>query len=209
MPDPSAIWTRGDDHHTEWGGSPLTTKDLRPHYFNDFVIRRCQELGSAVDWKVDANPFEGGSDHVPFLAANKPGVLMWHFTDQFYHTDNDRLDKVSRRELANSSICALVVALTLTSADQVTARAVIRDVESSAMRRLQVESELSRRAISSDESRATQSLILATWGDYYRDAIRTLADIEVGGPSAETRRAIAAAALRVEAAARKLTKRLP
>ena len=24
MPDPSAIWTRGDEHHSEWGGRPLT-----------------------------------------------------------------------------------------------------------------------------------------------------------------------------------------
>ena len=26
MPDPSAVWTRGEDHHTEWGGSPLTRR---------------------------------------------------------------------------------------------------------------------------------------------------------------------------------------
>lgn len=209
MPDPSAIWTRGEDHHTEWGGSPMVAKDLRPHYFNDFVIRRCQELGSATGWTVASNPFEGGSDHVPFLEANKPGVLMWHFTDQFYHTDNDRLDKVSRRELANSSVCALVVALTLTSADQRTAHAVVRDVESAAMHRLKAESALSRHAIAGGGSRAIESQILATWGDYYRDAIRTVTELEVGGPSAVTRREIVAAAMRVEAMAREQRNRLP
>ena len=30
MPDPSAVWTRGDDHHTEWGGSPLRVDQLTP-----------------------------------------------------------------------------------------------------------------------------------------------------------------------------------
>ena len=24
MPDPSAVWTRGDENHSEWGGSPIT-----------------------------------------------------------------------------------------------------------------------------------------------------------------------------------------
>ena len=38
MPDPSAIWTRGDDHHTEWGGSVLTEDQMTPHFYNDFVI---------------------------------------------------------------------------------------------------------------------------------------------------------------------------
>jgi hypothetical protein len=37
MPDPSAVWTRGEDHHTEWGGSPMTVAQLTPHYLNDFV----------------------------------------------------------------------------------------------------------------------------------------------------------------------------
>ena len=31
MPDPSAIWTRGDDKHTEWGGRPLAEKVSRAH----------------------------------------------------------------------------------------------------------------------------------------------------------------------------------
>ena len=47
------------------------------------------------------NPFEGGSDHTPFLKFKKPGALFWHFTDVFYHTDGDRLDMVSKPELAN------------------------------------------------------------------------------------------------------------
>jgi len=36
MPDPSAIWTRGNDKHTEWGGKVMTLEDMKPHYLNDF-----------------------------------------------------------------------------------------------------------------------------------------------------------------------------
>src|SRR5690606_38909859 len=31
MPDPSAIWTRGEDEHSEWGGEPITKEGLMPH----------------------------------------------------------------------------------------------------------------------------------------------------------------------------------
>src|SRR5205823_10730208 len=65
MPDPSAVWTRGDDRHTEWGGSPLTKDRIRPHYFNDFLLARCLEQAAATGWVVRTNPFEGGSDHTP------------------------------------------------------------------------------------------------------------------------------------------------
>ncbi|MEP6990928.1 MAG: M28 family peptidase, partial [bacterium] len=79
MPDPSAVWTRGDDHHSEWGGSPITKDKIVPHYFNDFLLARCLDQASTNGWIVRTNPFEGGSDHTPFLTFKKPGVLFWHF----------------------------------------------------------------------------------------------------------------------------------
>src|SRR5215467_9626310 len=162
MPDPSAVWTRGDDHHTEWGGGPISLDSLRPHYYNDFVLDRCLDQAAVTGWVVRTNPFEGGSDHVPFLDAHKPGVLFWHFTDVYYHTDGDRLDKVSEQELVNSGLAALVSALTLTSADGPTARALVDEVERAAVRRLDTELALSRQAIASDGSQATEADILRT-----------------------------------------------
>ena len=197
MPDPSAIWTRGDDHHTEWGGRPLTKADLVPHYFNDFLLARCADQAVQTGWVVRANPFEGGSDHTPFLEFKKPGVLFWHFTDVYYHTDGDRLDKVSEQELVNSGLAALVSALTLTSADGPTVRALVGEVERAAVKRLDTELALSRQAIASDGSQATEADILRTWTDYYVASIHTMGDIELGGSSAETRTAIDAAAQRV------------
>ncbi|MBL0891715.1 MAG: M28 family peptidase, partial [Gemmatimonadaceae bacterium] len=92
MPDPSAVWVRGEDQHSEWGGRPLAEKDIRAHWFNDFVRNRCLDRARQTNWVVKANPFEGGSDHTPFLNSSIPAVLLWHFTDQFYHTDLDRIE---------------------------------------------------------------------------------------------------------------------
>lgn len=197
MPDPSAIWTRGDDHHTEWGGRPLTKADLVPHYFNDYLLARCADEAAQTGWVVRANPFEGGSDHTPFLQFKKPGVLFWHFTDVYYHTDGDRLDKVSEQELVNTGTAALISALTLTLADGPTARALVGEIERAAVHRLDTELALSKHAIAAGGPRATEEDILRTWTDYYVASIRTMTDIEVGGSSPETRAAIDAAAQRV------------
>jgi hypothetical protein len=186
MPDPSAIWTRGDDKHSEWGGRPLTKADLRPHYFNDFLLARCLDQAATTGWVVRTNPFEGGSDHTPFLDFNKPGVLFWHFTDVYYHTDGDRLENVSTATLANVGAAASVSVLTLTSADGPTARALVAEVERAARRRIETERGLSRAAISSGGDRAREADILATWIDYYVKAIDVMRDIEVGGSSSET-----------------------
>ncbi|RYD72774.1 MAG: M28 family peptidase, partial [Sphingobacteriales bacterium] len=45
MPDPSAIWTRGTDKHTEWGAGDVKEKDLFPHDFNDFIFDICKSQG--------------------------------------------------------------------------------------------------------------------------------------------------------------------
>lgn len=194
MPDPSAVWTRGDDHHTEWGGRPLSPDRIVPHYFNDVALDRCREQAADADWVVRTNPFEGGSDHVPFLTAGKPGLLFWHFTDVYYHTDGDRLDKVSPATLRNAGVCALVTALTLASADEQTTRFLVARLEDTARRRLATETALSRAALARGAVPDEQRRIVAAWADYYVGAIRAAADIPVGGPDAAIRTAIAAAA---------------
>ena len=199
MPDPSAVWTRGDDHHSEWGGSPITKEQIVPHYFNDFLLARCLEQAATTGWVVRTNPFEGGSDHTPFLTFKKPGVLFWHFTDQFYHTDGDRIDKVSAATLGNVGISALVSALALTSADGVMARTVVDDLERAAVARLDIEVALSHAAIAAGGSATNERDILQTWTDYYDRSLATIADVETGGSSPATVSAIASARARVVA----------
>ncbi len=208
MPDPSAIWTRGEDHHTEWGGSVMTEAQMFPHYYNDFILNRCLDQAKGTSWIVKTNPYEGGSDHTPFIAAKKPGLLLWHFTDVYYHTDGDRIDKVSVDELRNSGIAALISGLTITTADGATARGIIAEVERAAMTRLETERALSADLVSRGGDPATEIHIIKTWGNWYRDALKTAEDIEVGGSSAETRAAITAAVGQVHAATQKAVKSL-
>lgn len=202
MPDPSAVWARGDDKHTEWFGSRSSSRSedqLTPHYFNDFILSRCLEQAAAVRrWVVKTNPYEGGSDHDPFLRAGVPGLLLWHFTDYFYHTDADRLDKVSSSSMSNVGISALVSALTLASANGETARGVVTEVESAAVKRLEAEYELSRAAVASGADVGEERRILRAWRDWYVAALRTTDDIEVGGVSMETKGVIEKAAERIE-----------
>ena len=147
---------------------------------------------------VKTNPFEGGSDHTPFLTAGKPGVLFWHFTDVYYHTDGDRPDMVSTSTLANSANAALVSALTLTTADGVVARSLIAEVQAAAIKRLDTELALSKAELAKGGDAAKERDILETWTDYYIKSIATMNDIEVGGSSPETMKAIEAAQAKVK-----------
>ena len=177
MPDPSAIWTRGNDKHTEWGGSKMSLDQMKPHYLNDFLIEQFQAQGKRANWVVNTNPFEGGSDHVPFLSGNIPSVLFWHFTDQFYHTDNDRLDKVSKETLKNVGTAALVSSYTLLNADENTAKQIIKNIETAAIARLNEELDQGQLAIKNGDKLKTQIEIIEAWEDWYIKAIATTADM--------------------------------
>jgi aminopeptidase YwaD len=174
MPDPSAIWTRGTDKHTEWGAGDVTEKDLFPHYFNDFIFDICKAQGKFANWTVNYNPFEGGSDHTPFLQNKIPGLLMWHFTDVFYHTDNDRIDKVSSTEMKNVGISGLTAAYTLISADENTAIATVSQVKADALTRLKTEFELSKKAIAIGKAADDEKHIIEVWCKWYVDALATV-----------------------------------
>ncbi len=177
MPDPSAIWTRGNDKHTEWGGSKMKLDQMKPHYLNDFLIEQFQAQGKRANWEVNTNPFEGGSDHVPFLSENIPSVLFWHFTDQFYHTDNDRLDKVSKETLKNVGTAALVSSYKLINADKNTAKVIIKNIESAAIARLNEELKQGQLAIKKGDKLETQIEIIEAWEDWYVKALATTSDM--------------------------------
>jgi len=177
MPDPSAIWTRGDDKHTEWGGRKMEINQMKPHYLNDFLIGKFKEQGKRANWKVSTNPFEGGSDHVPFLRADIPSVLFWHFTDQFYHTDNDRIDKVSQTTLKNVGITSLVSAFTLLNSDENTAKSVIIELEKAAKARLVEELNQGVQALERGEELKTQIDIIDAWEDWYLKALESTVDM--------------------------------
>lgn len=177
MPDPSAVWTRGEEKHTEWGGSPLPESAIVPHYFNDFMLSRCLDQAATNGWVVKTNPFEGGSDHTPFLNAKIPGLLLWHFTDVFYHTDADRIDKVSAWEMKNVGVSALVAAYSLTANDKSMVEYLIKEYEQSAIKRLNTEFSLSKTAIEKGGNKETEIHILEVWAKFYIDALGKMKEV--------------------------------
>ena len=199
MPDPSAVWTRGEEKHSEWGGSPLKESAITPHYFNDYILSRCLDQSRTNGWVVKTNPFEGGSDHTPFLEAKMPGLLMWHFTDVFYHTDADRLENVSAWEMKNVGVSALVAALTLISMNENTALYLVEELRQAAFNRLAVEQALSKEALQKGGKKETETHILEVWGKYYSDALAKMDDLQTGANTARVIDAIAAAQKAVEA----------
>lgn len=177
MPDPSAIWTRGKDKHTEWGGKSLSLEDMKPHYLNDYMLHSFMKQGKFAHWQVNSNPYEGGSDHTPFLDNHIPGLLLWHFTDQFYHTDGDRLDKVSKETLKNVSIAALGSALTLVNGDSYTAVDIVEIVKDAATNRLAEEFLLSEKSVKTGNPVENEIAIIKAWEDWYLKAIASTRDL--------------------------------
>jgi len=179
MPDPSAIWTRGNDKHTEWGAGDVKEQNLFPHYFNDFIFDICKAQGKFANWTVNYNPFEGGSDHTPFLQNKIPGLLMWHFTDVFYHTDNDRIANVSATEMKNVGVSALTAAYSLISADEALAATTVTQIKNDGLIRLKTEFELSKKAIAEGKNAADEKHILQAWSKWYIDALATVNHLPV------------------------------
>jgi hypothetical protein len=116
-PDPTAYWDRPSDPHSEWGKSDVDRALLRGTFLNDLhlavALRRARDTG----WVVRTNPYEGGSDHTSFTRAGVPALLNWHFTDRYYHTNLDTIDKVSATTMAHVATAAATTAMFLASAD--------------------------------------------------------------------------------------------
>lgn len=199
MPDPSAVWVRGEDQHTEWGGRPMRQDEIWPHWFNDFVRQRCLDRAATTGWVVKANPFEGGSDHTPFLRARIPGLLLWHFTDQFYHTDRDRIEMVSAATLGNVGNCALTTGLLLADGRPAVAAAALQELTRVALRELEVQGELSRAAITAGSTADSERTILTAWRDYYVSAIALIPEMSALPTDLATPIAAAQAAVRERA----------
>jgi len=179
MPDPSAVWVRGEDQHSEWGGRPIPASEIRAYWFNDFVRQRCLDRAATTGWVVKANPFEGGSDHTPFLNAKIPAVLLWHFTDQYYHTDRDRIEMVSATTLGNVGNCALSAGLLLTAGSPQVTRAAMAELADVAVRELRTQAALSDKAIAGGAARQAERTIIEAWRDYYLAALGRIPDMSL------------------------------
>jgi hypothetical protein len=197
QPDPSAVWTRPSDPHSEWGASTVKAASLKGSLLNDLHIAVCHRRAEETGWIVRTNPYEGGSDHTVFGAAGVPSLLNWHFTDRYYHTNQDTLDKVSAEEMRHVGIAVATTAWLLASATDTDALAVMQLIEEAGRERLALErrqgAELVAAAADRRVAEAQERAVLAAWRRWYREALDSVLRLPARAPSAELRRRVSAA----------------
>jgi len=162
-PDPSALWARPSDPHSEWGAGKVDPALVRGSFLNDLHLAVALRRARDTNWVVRTNPYEGGSDHTVFTTAGVPALLNWHFTDRYYHTNLDTLDKVSATEMQHVAILVGTTALFLASADRTDVAAMTRLMETARDARLATE-----------QQNNAPPEILAAWRKWYDEAIASV-----------------------------------
>jgi aminopeptidase YwaD len=195
--DPSAVWARPSDPHSEWGAGPVSAAALRGSLLNDLHLAVCLRRARDTQWVVRTNPYEGGSDHSPFASAGVPSLLNWHFTDRYYHTNQDTLDKTSAAEMENVGVAVATSAWFLASADVRDAEASADLIEGAATRRLALEREQGRLIVERSANRvaaeATEQQVIAAWIKWYEEALDSVLRLPPAGPTDDLRERIARA----------------
>jgi aminopeptidase YwaD len=189
-PDPSAVWPRPSDPHSEWWsvGDNYRAEALNGSLLNDLVLAVCLRRARDTGWNVQTNPYEGGSDHSIFLQARIPALLAQHFTDRYYHTNLDRPDKTSPAEMGHVGISMGTAAMVLASAGDEDALALVELVAAAAERRLALEAK-----------QGADAAILDAWRTWYRKALESVLQLPAAGPTERLKARVTAAASRVMA----------
>ncbi len=192
--DPSAVWSRPSDPHTEWGAGRVDEQSLRGSLLNDLHLAVCLRRARDANWTVRTNPYEGGSDHTAFATAGVPSLLNWHFTDRYYHTNQDRLDKVSAAEMKSVAIAVATSAWLLASADETDASAVLKMIADAGARRLALERKqgaaLVAQAGNAAAASATEQRVRTAWIKWYGEALDSVERLPVGAAGDALRRGI-------------------
>ena len=202
QPDPTAVWDRPSDPHTEWGGGgSVKAESLKGHLLNDLHLAICRRRARDNGWVVRTNPYEGGSDHAVFLAAGVPALLDWHFPDRYYHTNLDRPEMTSPAEMANVTVAVATTVHLLAAATQADALAVVRLLEEASAARLRLEREQGARIVAAAPDRAaaeeTERQVVAAWIAWYRQAVASAASLPVSGATGRLARAVDRAVARL------------
>jgi hypothetical protein len=195
--DPSAVWTRPSDPHSEWGASPVKAESLKGSLLNDLHLAVAARRARDTGWIVRTNPYEGGSDHTVFAAAGVPSLLNWHFTDRYYHTNQDTPDKTSAREMEHVGVTVATSAWVLGSATEADAGAVLSLLEPAAARRLEIERAQGRGLVEAAADRAAaeavERQVIAAWIKWYGEAFESVLRLPVTPPGTDLRARVTAA----------------
>ena len=183
--DPTAVWSRPSDPHTEWGAGDVKANTLKGSLLNDLHLAICLRQAKETKWVVRTNPYEGGSDHTVFAEAGVPSLLNWHFTDRFYHTNLDRPDKTSPLSIYNVGMAVATSMWFLASADDRDATAVVDLLSASAGVRLALEQKQGTALVAAAGDRAkaeeTEAAVAAAWRTWYIEALESVLRLPVRG----------------------------
>ena len=197
QPDPSAVWDRPSDPHTEWGRGNVRPESLKGSLLNDLHLAVCARRARDTGWVVRTNPYEGGSDHSVFLQAGVPSVLDWHLTDRYYHTNLDRPDKTSPTEMKHVGVAVSVSAWWLASASEAEALAAADLVERATVARLALErrqgQQIIAKAIDRTAAETLEEAVFEAWKRWYVEALQSVLLLETGPPGEPLQRRVASA----------------
>jgi Zn-dependent M28 family amino/carboxypeptidase len=184
--DPSAVWPRPSDPHSEWGAGQVKAETLKGNLLNDVHLAIAQRRVRDTKWVVRTNPYEGGSDHTAFANAGVPSLLNWHFTDRYYHTNQDTTDKVSADEMRNVGITVATSAYFLASANEADALAVVGLLERAAAARLALERRQGPEIVAKAADRAAadrvEAQVISAWIKWYGEALDSVVRLPAAGP---------------------------
>jgi hypothetical protein len=194
QPDPSAVWARPSDPHSEWGAGDVKAESLKGSLLNDLHLAVCLRRARDTGWVVRTNPYEGGSDHTVFGRAGIPSLLNWHFTDRYYHTHMDRPNMVSASEMKHVGVAVATSAWLLASATAEDATAIAGLIGSAALARVELErqnaEDLARQG---NSDLGMERLVVTAWKKWYFEALDSVLALPVDGVDARLRQAVDAA----------------
>lgn len=172
FPDPAVRWSeRYLETASGWGKEPIGEHLIRGTYLNDYLISAFTSRSRGRNWVFVSNPFEGGSDHVPFVEAGVPAVLAWHFPDRFYHSSLDDVDQVDSAEMKNIGVSVGAAAIGLASLSYDQGAELLTLLETAAKSRFEVEIATAQKRIGSGFPRAGEEEVLNAWLSWYEEAI--------------------------------------
>jgi cyclophilin family peptidyl-prolyl cis-trans isomerase/HEAT repeat protein len=177
-PDPGAVWSRPWDPHTEWGAGEVKAESLKGDLINDLHMAICERVAAKSlaaikrPWDVRSNPYEGGSDHTQFGSAGIPSVLDWHFTDRFYHTNQDTSEKTSPEEMRNVGTAVATTAWLMASATPSMSVSVVELVKKVGAARVAIEER-------EGAALADNAALVAAWKKWYGEAEKSVERLTV------------------------------
>ncbi|MCL1809192.1 MAG: hypothetical protein FWG42_05385, partial [Clostridiales bacterium] len=191
-PDKFSLWT---------GTTSTNTTPVNNYpglYLNDLYLQTALEVQKTNPaFMVDSNPYEGGSDHSPFVVNARtrvgtfiPGLLTWHFTDYVYHSSCDTLDKVSSQEFHDVGTVSAAVAYQMANGYEEEAIDTIDRVVMSWETRKGYEMQntidhyawqMNSNPNAIDTAYMTELKAIADWSRWYIEAVKSCGKYMVGG----------------------------